>query len=122
MASLVSMSQQVASSAWSPCRRSLSPQVSGSRSTATGRLRSKEHPLEPTELSYDDLMKIVKRNHYVRDQLVQRVSVLLAENLELTAIIQEMQEALATTQLVADRNGDATNIPNPGMPADVASS
>lgn len=43
-------------------------------------------------LSREDLLKIVQRDNFVKDQLSARVAALMRENLELIALIQDQQQ------------------------------
>lgn len=46
------------------------------------------------DLSRDDMIKVLQRDRFVKEQQGARIAALLQENLELTAIIQEMQGEL----------------------------
>ena len=59
---------------------------------------------------------MVRRGQFVRDQLNQRMTSLLGENLELLAIIQELQNDAKTT-----RNASNGEVPTPRVPAEVTS-
>lgn len=68
------------------------------------------------DFSKEDLIRIVKRNQFVRDHMNQRITALLGENLELLAIVQELQGD--NQQLKAVSNGEVLH---PEVLADVAS-
>ena len=46
------------------------------------------------DLSREDLLRVIQRDRFVKEQLSVRVAGLVHENLELTAIIQELQGTL----------------------------
>ena len=64
------------------------------------------------DLSREDLLKLLQRAQFVKDQQAQRIGALLTENLELMAVLQEMQQPSVA-------NGD--EVPTPEEPGDVAS-
>jgi hypothetical protein len=68
------------------------------------------------DFSKEDLIRIVKRGQFVKEQMSQRIIALLSENLELLAIVQELQGD--ATVVRAQSNGE---VPHPGVPADVTS-
>jgi DNA anti-recombination protein RmuC len=43
------------------------------------------------QFSQEELVRIVKRDRFVKEQLNTRITALLVENLELLAIVQELQ-------------------------------
>ena len=55
------------------------------------------------EFSREDLIRVLQRDRYVKEQLASRVGSLMHENLELMGIVQELQRDLA-----ALREGQAT--------------
>jgi transcription elongation GreA/GreB family factor len=68
------------------------------------------------DLSQEELVRLVKRSQFVREQQNQRMIGILSENLELLAIIQELQADLAAAR--ADSNGE---VPHPEVLTDVTS-
>lgn len=74
------------------------------------------------DLSRDDLLRLAKRDRWVKEQQAGRISALMHENLELLGLLNEANEDLAATraQITAavESNGDVTI---PGAPADVTS-
>jgi PP-loop superfamily ATP-utilizing enzyme len=72
------------------------------------------------EFSREDLLRILHRDRFVKEQLSGRVASLMHENLELMAIVQELQQTLVDLRESATvlGNGD-TEI---SVPADVTSS
>lgn len=42
--------------------------------------------------SYEDLVRVVKRDHFVKQQLSGRLAALIQENLELVSMLQEQGE------------------------------
>lgn len=72
------------------------------------------------DFTYEELVRLTRRDRFVKDQLSQRVMVLLRENLDLVAVVQELQTDLAAAnarlaELTATSNGEVE------MPVDVAS-
>lgn len=43
----------------------------------------------------EDLMRVVKRDHFVKSEMSSRIAALVRENLELMSIVQEQQQDLA---------------------------
>ncbi len=66
--------------------------------------------MEPT---YDELIKIVKRDRWIKDLLANRISALVAENAELMALLQESQGDLQALQASILPNGDAAPSQSP---------
>ena len=66
------------------------------------------------ELSREDLLRILTRDRFVKEQLSSRVASLMHENLELMAIVQELQGTLQDLQSSAATlgNGD-TDVSEP---------
>jgi uncharacterized coiled-coil DUF342 family protein len=56
------------------------------------------------QLSQEDLVKLLKRERFVREQLNNRVAALLGENLELLAVVQELTAEVQ--ELRAARDGE----------------
>ena len=50
------------------------------------------------EFSREDLLRVLQRDRYVKEQLAARVGSLMHENLELMGIVQELQRDLAALQ------------------------
>lgn len=76
-------------------------------------------PAQPQQLedfTPEELIRIIKRNQFVRDQMNQRITALLGENLELLAIVQELQAD--NQQLRVISNGEVSH---PEVLADVTS-
>ena len=67
------------------------------------------------DLSREDLIRILQRSNFVKEQMAGRLAAMTQENLELLAIIQELQEG---QQSRSASNGD---VPTPQVPADVTS-
>jgi hypothetical protein len=47
------------------------------------------------DLSREDLLKIMARDRFVKDQLAQRLNALTVENVELVGILNEIERELA---------------------------
>jgi hypothetical protein len=63
--------------------------------------------MDTDALTRDDLIKLMQRSNFVRDQQSQRIGQLLSENLELAAILNELQqENTALRETIASANGD----------------
>jgi hypothetical protein len=60
----------------------------------------------PDNLTRDDLVKILLRDRFVKAELTSRVAGLVRENLELTAIIQELQGDLGEARQAIQTNGE----------------
>jgi hypothetical protein len=76
------------------------------------------------EFSKDDLVRIVKRNQFVKEQMSQRITALVGENLELLAIVQEQQTDLAALrerESVFSAHLGNGEVPTPPATADVTS-
>lgn len=56
----------------------------------------------------EELVRMVRRDRFVKDQQSERIKMLLAENLEMLAIIQELQGELAAVRQQLEQ---ATTIP-----------
>ena len=67
-----------------------------------------EDPL--ASLSREDLIHLLKRDQFVKEQLGARIGALWKENTELLAVVQELQ---------AERQ--AVEVPHPEVPTDVTS-
>ena len=72
--------------------------------------------INPEGFSREDLLKILQRDRFVKEQLASRVANLVHENIELMGIIQELQADIA--QLRQSSNGEVTT---PVDTADIAS-
>jgi hypothetical protein len=68
------------------------------------------------DFSKEDLIRFIKRGQFVKDQMSQRIITLLGENLELLAIVQELQAD--AQQVRPESNGE---VPHPEVLADVTS-
>ena len=68
------------------------------------------------DFSKEDLIRIVKRSQFVREQMTQRITALLGENLELLAYVQELQNDAQQSR--PEANGE---VPHPEVLADVTS-
>jgi len=68
------------------------------------------------DFSKEELIRIIKRSQFVKEQMNQRITALLGENLELLAIVQELQGD--AQQMRALSNGE---VPHPEVPTDVTS-
>jgi hypothetical protein len=65
------------------------------------------------DLSNEDLKGMVRRNHFVRGQLEQRVGALIAENIEMLGIIQDLQGEIGRlrhTHAPATDNGEVAEV------------
>lgn len=59
------------------------------------------------DLSRDDLVKVLTRDRFVKEQLTQRVAALTAENVELYGLLRELEAELAAArQPEAQPTGD----------------
>lgn len=71
----------------------------------------------------EDLMRVVKRDHFVKSEMSSRIAALVRENLELMSIVQEQQQDLADLregqQLLAHTHTHATDT-RPPSNGDVA--
>lgn len=47
------------------------------------------------DLSREDLLKIMQRDRFVKEQLAQRLGAVMAENVELLGLVQELQAELS---------------------------
>ena len=69
------------------------------------------------DVSSGDLMRVINRDRYVKDELAGRVAALVKENLELMSIIQEIQGDLADLrqgqQLLDAANGETPGVVPP---------
>lgn len=68
------------------------------------------------DFTKEELIRIIKRNQFVKEQMNQRITGLLSENLELLAIVQELQGDVST--LRGNTNGEVSH---PEILADVTS-
>ena len=68
------------------------------------------------DLSQEDLIRILQRDRFVKEQMAGRLAAMTQENLELLAIIQELQGE--RQQTLSASNGE---VPTPQVPADVTS-
>ena len=68
------------------------------------------------DLSREDLLRILNRDRFVKEQMSARIGSLIHENIELLGIIQELQGSVSQVQ--AASNGEVTT---PVPSADVTS-
>jgi hypothetical protein len=68
------------------------------------------------DLSREDLLRVLARDRFVKEQMANRIAALVHENIELVAIVNETQAALG--QLRGQANGEVTT---PSASADVTS-
>jgi hypothetical protein len=83
---------------------------------------TQQQPRERLEdFSKEELVRIVRRSQFIREQQNQRMSGLLGENLELLAIIQELQADLDAVR--GSSNGEVVKgeVLHPTPPVDLAS-
>lgn len=67
-------------------------------------------------LSREELIRLLKRSNFVKDQLSSRLGSVVSENLELMGVIQELQ-----IELQEARMPPAEEVPHPEVLADVTS-
>lgn len=65
--------------------------------------------------SREELMRLLKRSNFVKEQLSSRLGSVVSENLELMGVIQELQIELQEARMPAEE------VPHPEVLADVTS-
>jgi hypothetical protein len=80
------------------------------------------------ELTREDLLRVVQRDRFVKGEMASRIAALVQENLDLVAIVQELQQDLADVRqseamlfAANTTNGDQEEQPSlfpTGVPSD----
>jgi hypothetical protein len=71
------------------------------------------------DLSREDLLRILQRDRFVKEQLASRIGSLMHENVELLGVIQELQASQASAPMTAPH--EPRDIPHPDPSGDVTS-